>query len=679
MAAVLNRLMMWHKFTLLGLFGVVLVAAPLILYVAESNKSIHAVEAKTQGIIPARAVLKVVVLTQQHRGLSAMVLAGNEAAQAQRAAKQDEVDKAFAAAEQAVTSVPDSALITLWKETRQRWSALPGKVAQKALSGKESFAEHTALVGQMFKLTDMLGDHYGLNLDTRADSYQLVSAALVHSPVLMETLGRMRARGSAMLTEKQASTEDRALLMAIIDKATDRYDAISSAVDKAVTANPALKEKLPTALQATLAAGKQALQLTQDEIVKKEQLDFAAPDYFAKLTQAIGVQLSFYDAAIIELEKTLQAHRADLTNTKYALIGAILLLSLLAATFGYLISRSITGPLAEAVNVARQVASGDLTTQITIRTSDETGQLLQALKDMNSSLVNIVTEVRSGTETIASASGQIAAGNLDLSNRTEQQASSLDKTASSMEEITGTVKQNADNARQANKLAHSASEVASKGGAMVSHVVQTMGSINDSSKKIVDIISVIDSIAFQTNILALNAAVEAARAGEQGKGFAVVASEVRNLAQRSASAAKEIKALINDSVETVDAGAKLVDQTGATMDEIVASIKRVSDIIAEITAASEEQSVGIEQVNEAITEMDGVTQQNASLVEEAAAAAEALRDQAQTLSQVVGVFRLNATQQIAQQYGSVTMLHAASAATMLQLPSDRQRAGGLRA
>jgi len=267
--------------------------------------------------------------------------------------------------------------------------------------------------------------------------------------------------------------------------------------------------------------------------------------------------------------------------------------------------------------------------------------LLQALKDMNASLVNIVGQVRVGADTIATASSEIAAGNLDLSSRTEEQASSLEETASSMEELTSTVKQNAENARQANSLANSASDVASKGGAVVSQVIDTMSSINESAKKIVDIISVIDGIAFQTNILALNAAVEAARAGEQGRGFAVVAAEVRNLAQRSAGAAKEIKTLIADSVEKVDAGSKLVDQAGSTMSEVVDSVKRVTDIISEISAASQEQTAGIEQINQAIMEMDNVTQQNASLVEQAAAAAESMQDQAGSLTQVVSVFKID--------------------------------------
>ncbi|MFZ4874674.1 methyl-accepting chemotaxis protein [Janthinobacterium sp. Mn2066] len=328
---------------------------------------------------------------------------------------------------------------------------------------------------------------------------------------------------------------------------------------------------------------------------------------------------------------------------------ALVLGSLVAGlALGALITRSLTRQLGGepdyAVKIAGAIAEGDLTIEIRTARHDESS-LLYAMKGMRDKLVGIVSQVRAGTDTIHTASGEIAQGNLDLSSRTEEQASSLEETASSMEELTSTVRQNADNARQANVLAGAASEVAGKGGAVVGQVVQTMESINASSRKIVDIISVIDGIAFQTNILALNAAVEAARAGEQGRGFAVVATEVRNLAHRSAAAAKEIKTLIGDSVEQVEIGARLVHDAGLTMDEVVTSVRRVADIMQEITAASAEQSAGIEQVNQAVVQMDQVTQQNAALVEEAAAAAESLQEQAHALTDLVGVFRLHSQQQ----------------------------------
>jgi len=323
-------------------------------------------------------------------------------------------------------------------------------------------------------------------------------------------------------------------------------------------------------------------------------------------------------------------------------LGLGLAASFAAAIIAWLVTRSITRPLTEAVTIARTVAGGDLSSTIVPASTDETGQLIESLRVMNANLQDIVGKVRAGTETIATASSQIAAGNLDLSSRTEQQASALEETASSMEELTTTVKQNADNARHANKLAEGASDVARQGGEVVARVIGTMDSINESSRRIVDIIAVIDGIAFQTNILALNAAVEAARAGEQGRGFAVVASEVRNLAQRSAAAAKEIKGLISDSVQKVSIGSELVTEAGVTIERIVQSVRQVNDIMAEISTASIEQEQGIGQINQAITDMDTVTQQNAALVEEAAAAAQSLQEQSNGLVEVVSIFKLAA-------------------------------------
>ncbi|OUL98146.1 methyl-accepting chemotaxis protein [Variovorax sp. JS1663] len=360
--------------------------------------------------------------------------------------------------------------------------------------------------------------------------------------------------------------------------------------------------------------------------------------------------LEAYDASIRgmlahqgeRIDKAAESVEALYRSGRVNVIVLAVLALALGAVLAWLLTRSITRPLNEAVQVAQTVASGDLRSEVVVKTRDETGLLMEALQGMNASLARVVGEVRHGTDTIAAASTEIASGNQDLSSRTEEQASSLQQTAASMEELTSTVKQNADNARQASQLALSASEVAVKGGKVVGEVVDTMGSIHASSQKIVDIIGVIDGIAFQTNILALNAAVEAARAGEQGKGFAVVAAEVRSLAQRSAAAAKDIKSLIDDSVGKVDAGAALVGEAGRTMDEVVASVKRVTDIIGEITAASHEQTLGIEQINQAITQMDQVTQQNAALVEEAAAAAQSMQEQAGHLVRSVSVFRLDA-------------------------------------
>jgi methyl-accepting chemotaxis protein len=348
--------------------------------------------------------------------------------------------------------------------------------------------------------------------------------------------------------------------------------------------------------------------------------------------------------------KENNARAANLANkeayetSRMLMIVLVILSALSGAGLGAVITRSLTRQLGGepryAAEVAERIANGDLHAEVALRDGDQSS-LLYAMRCMRDRLAAIVAEVRSGTDAIASASQQIAAGNLDLSSRTEEQASALEETASSMEELTSTVKQNAEHARQANTLAASASNVAGQGGTVVAQVVDTMAAIDEASRKIVDIIGVIDGIAFQTNILALNAAVEAARAGEQGRGFAVVASEVRNLAQRSAAAAKEIKQLIGDSVSKVEAGSRLVNEAGGTMGEVVTSIQRVADIMGEISSASHEQTAGIEQINQAIVQMDSVTQQNAGMVEEAAAAAEALQAQAAKLADLVSVFKVS--------------------------------------
>ncbi|WP_289907217.1 methyl-accepting chemotaxis protein [Janthinobacterium sp. SUN026] len=374
-----------------------------------------------------------------------------------------------------------------------------------------------------------------------------------------------------------------------------------------------------------------------------------------------------------QMRTAAEAAMARAHDTSVLIIALGLVGGMLSLATAWFISSGIVRPLRHAVKVARKVAGGDLSEHIRVDSRDEVGQLLQALKDMNASLITIVGEVRGGTHDIAGASGEIAAGNLDLSQRTQAQASSLERTAASMDELTGTVKQNADNARQANQLAQSAAAVAGKGGTVVAQVVDTMSSINASSKKIVDIIGVIDAIAFQTNILALNAAVEAARAGEQGRGFAVVAAEVRTLAQRSAGAAREIKQLIGDSVERVDAGARLVDTAGATMREIVASVHRVTDIMGEISMASGEQLSGIEQVNAAIVQMEQVMQQNAALVEQASSAAASMQQRATLLSGTVGIFKLSRDQVSAQAAHGISLV-AAQTTHAVTAPANRTTA-----
>ena len=425
---------------------------------------------------------------------------------------------------------------------------------------------------------------------------------------------------------------------------TSRSNVLQKNIEESLR-NPAVREQFKlvkeerigymAARDALFQAKREGNRARLEEIYRN-RLGPRTVSYLATVDKFATMQITAADG----VAQSILASYASTRVILFALGAAALLLGAACAWF---ISRSITAPLRQAVEVAERVAGGDLTSQFSrqvLERGDEVGQLMSALSRMNGSLAAIVGQVRDGTATIATASGEIASGNQDLSSRTEQQAGSLEETAASMEELTSTVRQNTEHARRANGLAATAAGVAGEGGRMVADVVGTMGRIDAASQRIVDIIGVIDGIAFQTNILALNAAVEAARAGEQGRGFAVVAGEVRTLAHRSAAAAKEIKGLIDDSVGQVQQGTQQVARAGATMEQIVHSIEQVTVIMGEIAAASEEQSAGIEQVNTAIVEMDRVTQQNAALVEEAAAAADAMRDQAAQLSAVVGAFRL---------------------------------------
>jgi methyl-accepting chemotaxis protein len=426
-----------------------------------------------------------------------------------------------------------------------------------------------------------------------------------------------------------------------IDAARAKYDKAWEALQKmpASEAGKAIRAKIDAARRDAREVNDQVLSLARankDAEALKLLLEQAAPKVSAwqdALDENVALQRKNNDASY-------EAAHAAVVAAEVVLVSLTVAAIVLSALAAWLITRSVTGPVSQAVVAAERIRDGDLGSEIPAAGRDEMGALLAAMRDMQVSLSKVVGDVRGNAQSVATASAQIAQGNADLSQRTEEQASALEQTAATMEQLGTTVRQNADNAQQANQLARAASDVALKGGAVVGQVVETMKGISESSKKIADIIGTIDGIAFQTNILALNAAVEAARAGEQGRGFAVVAGEVRTLAQRSAEAAKEIKSLIGASVERVEQGTALVDQAGQTMDEVVTSIRRVSDIVGEISSASVEQSTGVGQVCEAVGQMDHVTQQNAALVEESAAAADSLKTQAGALVQAVSVLKL---------------------------------------
>jgi methyl-accepting chemotaxis protein len=640
--SILDRMNLPQKLTIMSVVFLFIAAIPATFYTNSIFSQLDTTEHEVAGTGPIIALQKVIQFSQQHRGVSAGMLSGNDALAARLPETQNELKKAIEGVDAKIKASQLSPKISSsWLAQKQRLLEIQQAVSARQLKAADSTAQHFQIIADLMSISDEMLDESGLSFDSVANTYYLINATMVNAPRLAENMGQMRALGTNSLAAGNLLPDARARAANIYGNVNLLFSDLMRNIGKATNADAQMKTALELKANEVKAQIDKVMLMTNQQLINAQELKFPADEFFAEYTRAIDGLYVFNAIAGENLVSALTARVADLKQTLYFMIGMMCVVLSIAALFSITIVRSITGPMQEAIAVAEAVASGDLTSRIEVKSTNETGHLMQALKTMNENLVELVGKVRMGTDSITTASSEIAAGNSDLSQRTEEQASSLEETASSMEELASTVKQNADNARQANQLAAGASEVAVKGGNVVGQVVQTMSSINESSKKIVDIISVIDGIAFQTNILALNAAVEAARAGEQGRGFAVVATEVRTLAQRSAAAAKEIKELINDSVSKVEDGTRLVDEAGATMDEIVSAVKRVTDIMSEISAASQEQSSGIEQVNQAVTQMDEVTQQNAALVEEASAAAESMQEQAQALTQAVTVFKLS--------------------------------------
>ena len=659
--ALMQRIRLLPKFALVTMAFM----APLLLVLAllymELHREVTTAERERVGVRYVVALEDMLRLVQQHRALRHLQLSGNAAMQDQAEQTRNGIKAQIAALEAINKSSAELDLGNAWSGVKESWESVEQKIG--TAKAKDSYAAHTAVVEQIVKLNALAADRSGLTLDPELDSYHLTAMLINGFPPIADMLSTIAGRGAAYIDTGLLEANEDMMLSSSVMVARRDLGRIPVQFESVFRENPTLKRPLEAHLDAVQGAVA-FLDRAQDEVLKSFN-QTSGKQFFEAGTGSIDSIYAAARAASVELDSLL-AQRIELLRARLYLIIAAALAGLALSAYllaGFYVSFSREVRTLE--HAVERAAAGDLTQQITSGAKDEIGGLVNSFGRMNGGLAQLVAQVRGVSETINHTSGEIAADSSDLSGRTESQASALQQTASSMEELTTAVRQNDRHANEANQLVLSAADVAEKGGRAVGQVIDTMGAIKQSSARIMDIIQVIDGIAFQTNILALNAAVEAARAGEQGRGFAVVAAEVRSLAQRSAGAAKEIKALIESSVSQVEQGNTLVAAAGRTMDEIVTSVQQVARIMNDITAASREQTAGIEQVNQALTQMDEVTQRNAMLVEHAAEAAASLQRQAGSLSAAVEVFKLGNE--------SVAMPSAASLATVTLLADSRKK------
>ena len=641
MQKLLNRLKLTQKYVLVGILAFFVVAIPTGIVIIDKIATARQASASSEQLTPARQALEIIRLSQQVRGLSNAFLSGNNEVAGALADARNGLQAAYTQTETSMHSAGvETPIVESLQTLRRRSDELAARVQSRSVPAPDSFATYTDIIASQMQLLSSMVISTGLNLDPNADTHHLIQGLFGNLPQLTELLGQARGAGSGMLARGEATSAERVRIATLSALALDRLQAWNDALANAQRYSELAAHELAAPTRQADQATRQALDLARQAIVEAATLTHASTDFFRAMTPAIDGQFELASRSADTLGTLLEARSRSAQFHLWGLLLGLGILSALAFWLSVLINRSVVKSLNAALRMAQTVAQGDLTSDIRADGTDEIQQLLGALGTMNGSLIGIVSHVRSATENIASAAGQIASGNRDLSERTVADAASLVQTAASMEQITSTVQQNSDNARSANELTQQATEVAQRGGVAVGQFVETMSSIRTMSSHIADIVGIIDGIAFQTNILALNAAVEAARAGEAGKGFAVVAAEVRSLAQRSAASAREIRELISQSAAEIDSGSRLANAAGGTMQEVLEAIERVRHIMNEIAVASTEQSSGIAQVNIAVGQMEGATQQNAALVQEADAAAQSLNDQAEMLVSTVSVFRL---------------------------------------
>jgi len=642
MNTILN-LKIWQKFTLLGVLGLAMMI-PVVGLLVRTEWSLRTAAIDSRDGIPAVGrVMKLLRDTQVHRGLSAGTLSGNAEAAAQRERHAASVNEALTQVFEATTIyAANPAVARLRDALKPEWTALQADVAQRRIDSPASFKRHTALVATQLQLLTAVADQSSLSLDPEPASYHLVIALTETLPRMTELMGQGRAQGAVALNKQELTAAQRALLQGNLATLNQLRVDGKRHFDRAFVEHPALSGSLGPLYRSADEALAAFAALVQQQLLDAEKPNQPAQAYFAAVTAQIDSQFKLADAAFAQLE-TILVQRVQRIDLGLAATAALLLgITALGTLLIVVIARGTHRSVSTARAALDALARGELDHQVPPTYQDECGQIARQLGEAMRDLAGLVGEIKQAGSALGTASVQIASGNADLSARTESSASSLQQAAASMDELNAQVHQSAENARQAAAKAGTAAEVAASGGALVGQLVDTMAQISGSAQRIADITGVIDGIAFQTNILALNAAVEAARAGDAGRGFAVVATEVRALAQRSASAAREIKTLIGQSVETVESGARLVTGSRQTMDDIVRHAQEVSTALGEMGRSTAEQAAGIGQMNAAVSQLEQSTQQNAALVEESAAAAESLRQQAERLVQVVSRFRVAA-------------------------------------